>query len=147
MMSTTLTRLDLDQLSIDTMSHRRNRASQFGPSRDTHGHVHRRCSTCFHSLYLAGLAGAQEKSDGNRCTFNNGRAAKCHSRRLFERGSNGCLTIRQPAFGRRGKPTAEHIQSLNRRSEGPPKEFGDTRRSEFNSLERKLLKSEPLSSR
>jgi len=29
-MSTTLTKLDLDQLSIDAMSHRRNRASQFG---------------------------------------------------------------------------------------------------------------------
>ena len=44
----------------------------------------------------------------------------------------------QRAFGQRGKPTAEHIQSFNRRSEGPLKEFGVTGRREFNSLERKL---------
>ena len=39
MMSTTLTKWDLDQLCVATMSYRRNQASQFGPSRDTRGHV------------------------------------------------------------------------------------------------------------
>jgi hypothetical protein len=39
MMSTTLTKLDLDQLCVATTSHGRNRANQFGPSRDTPGHV------------------------------------------------------------------------------------------------------------
>jgi hypothetical protein len=39
MMLTTLTKLDLDQLSVATMSYRRNPAGQFEPSRDTRGHV------------------------------------------------------------------------------------------------------------
>lgn len=38
-MSTTLNKLEFDQICVATMSYRRNRASQFGPSRDTHGHV------------------------------------------------------------------------------------------------------------
>ena len=69
MMSTTLTKLDLDQLCVATMSYRRNPASPFGASQDTHGHVTDDVLPVFYSLHLAGLAGAQERRDGNCCAF------------------------------------------------------------------------------